>query len=175
MDERKATIASNLIKLRLAAGMTQAELGEKLNYSDKSISKWERGDVTTDVFVLMQIAEIFGVDVDYLLKPHNEIEPVIYGKPDRSTYTTDMITLVAILGIWTLALFVFIILWICGMVVWQEGRGNRFIIAALVLSVIATVYLTFLARNLWQLWLLAIPSLLLVFLGARIYRSAHKR
>ena len=99
MDERKATIASNLIKLRLAAGMTQAELGEKLNYSDKSISKWERGDVTTDVFVLMQIAEIFGVDVDYLLKPHNEIEPVIYGKPDRSTYTTDMITLVAILGI----------------------------------------------------------------------------
>ena len=59
--------------------------------------------------------------------------------------------------------------------VWQEGRGNRFIIAALVLSVIATVYLTFLARNLWQLWLLAIPSLLLVFLGARIYRSAHKR
>ena len=182
MDERKATIASNLIKLRLAAGMTQAELGEKLNYSDKSISKWERGDVTTDVFVLMQIAEIFGVDVDYLLKPHNEIEPVI--------------TLVAILGIWTLALFVFIILWICGMVVWQvfvyavpvslitllvlrsvwqEGRGNRFIIAALVLSVIATVYLTFLARNLWQLWLLAIPSLLLVFLGARIYRSAHKR
>ena len=59
--------------------------------------------------------------------------------------------------------------------VWQEGRGNRFIIAALVLSVIATVYLTFLERNLWQLWLLAIPSLLLVFLGARIYRSAHKR
>ena len=91
MDERKATIASNLIKLRLAAGMTQAELGEKLNYSDKSISKWERGDVTTDVFVLMQIAEIFGVDVDYLLKPHNEIEPVIYGKPDRSTYTLSLI------------------------------------------------------------------------------------
>ena len=197
MDERKATIASNLIKLRLAAGMTQAELGEKLNYSDKSISKWERGDVTTDVFVLMQIADIFGVDVDYLLKPHNEIEPAIYNKPAaQATYTTNMITLVTLLGIWTVALFVFVILWICGMVVWlvfvyavpvslitllvlrsvwQEGRGNRFIIAALVLSVIATVYLTFLARNLWQLWLLAIPSLLLVFLGARIYRSAHKR
>ena len=196
MDERKATIASNLIRLRLAAGMTQAELGEKLNYSDKSISKWERGDVTTDVFVLMQIAEIFGVDVDYLLKPHNEIEPVIYrSKKDDSSYTTDMITLVTILGIWTLALFVFIILWICGMVVWlvfvyavpvslvtllvlnsvwNGGRKNRFIIAALVLSIIGTVYLTFLSRNLWQLWLLAIPSLLLVSLGARIYRSAQK-
>ena len=197
MDERKATIASNLIKLRLAAGMTQAELGEKLNYSDKSISNWERGDVTTDVFVLMQIADIFGVDVDYLLKPHNEIEPVIYNKPvNTATYTTNMITLVTVLGIWTVALFVFVILWICDMVVWlvfvyavpvslvtllvlnsvwNGGRKNRFIIAALVLSIIGTVYLTFLSRNLWQLWLLAIPSLLLVFLGARIYRSAQKR
>ena len=99
MDERKATIASNLIRLRLSAGMTQAELGEKLNYSDKSISKWERGDVTTDVFVLMQIAEIFGVDVDYLLKPHNEIEPAIYNKPvSESAYTTNMITLVTMLS-----------------------------------------------------------------------------
>ena len=196
MDERKATIASNLIRLRLAAGMTQAELGEKLNYSDKSISKWERGDVTTDVFVLMQIADIFGVDVDYLLKPHNEIEPAIYNKPAaQATYTTNMITLVTLLGIWTVALFIFVILWICGMVVglvfvyavpvslitllvlnsvWNGGRKNRFIIAALVLSIIATVYLTFLRRNLWQLWLLAVPSLLLVFLGARIYRSAQK-
>ncbi len=196
MDERKATIASNLIKLRLAAGMTQAELGEKLNYSDKSISKWERGDVTTDVFVLMQIADIFGVDVDYLLKPHNEIEPAIYNKPaGEATYTTNMITLVTLLGIWTVALFIFVILWICGMVVglvfvyavpvslitllvlnsvWNGGRKNRFIIAALVLSIIGTVYLTFLRRNLWQLWLLAVPSLLLVFLGARIYRSAQK-
>ena len=197
MDERKATIASNLIRLRLAAGMTQAELGEKLNYSDKSISKWERGDVTTDVFVLMQIADIFGVDVDYLLKPHNEIEPVIYNKPvNTATYTTNMITLVTVLGIWTVALFVFVILWICDMVVWlvfvyavpvslvtllvlnsvwNGGKKNRYIIAALVLSIIGTVYLTFLSRNLWQLWLLAIPSLLLVFLGARIYRSAQKR
>ena len=196
MDERKATIASNLIRLRLAAGMTQAELGEKLNYSDKSISKWERGDVTTDVFVLMQIADIFGVDVDYLLKPHNEIEPAIYNKPaGEATYTTNMITLVTLLGIWTVALFIFVILWICGMVVglvfvyavpvslitllvlnsvWNGGKKNRYIIAALVLSIIATVYLTFLRRNLWQLWLLAVPSLLLVFLGARIYRSAQK-
>ncbi len=189
MDERKATIASNLIRLRLASGMTQAEVGEKLNYSDKAISKWERGDVTTDVFVLMQIADVFGVDVDYLLKQHNEIEPVIYTRPDSGSYTTKMITLVTILGIWTVALFVFVILWICGMVVWQvfvyavpvslitllvlnsvwnNGKNNRFIIAALVLSIIATVYLTFLSRNLWQLFILAIPSLLLVFLGAHI-------
>ena len=39
MDELKLIFASNLIRLRTAAGMTQAELGEQLNYSDKSISK----------------------------------------------------------------------------------------------------------------------------------------
>ena len=55
------------------------------------------------------------------------------------------------------------------------GFGPAGMFAALVLSIIGTVYLTFLSRNLWQLWLLAIPSLLLVFLGARIYRSAQKR
>ena len=54
------------------------------------------------------------------------------------------------------------------------GFGPAGMFAALVLSIIGTVYLTFLSRNLWQLWLLAIPSLLLVSLGARIYRSAQK-
>lgn len=192
MDERKATLASNLIRLRLAAGMTQAELGEKLNYSDKTISKWERGDVTTDVFVLTQIAEIFGVDVAYLLRPHSEIEPVIYNKKQSLTYSTGMITLVAIVSIWTLALLIFISLWIYGLVVWlvfiyavpvslvtllvlhsiwQHGKRNRYIIAALVVSVILTVYLTFLSQNPWQLFLLVAPSLLLVFLGSRIRKS----
>ena len=55
--------------------------------------------------------------------------------------------------------------------VWNGGRGNRYIIAALVLSIIATVYLTFLSRNLWQLFILAIPCLLLVFLCARISKK----
>ena len=47
--------------------MTQAELGQRLNYSDKSISKWERGEAIPDAFVLTQMAELFGVTVDYLL------------------------------------------------------------------------------------------------------------
>ena len=60
-EERlRQLIAENIAYYRKQSGDTQADLAEKLNYSDKSISKWERGDVTTDVFVLMQIAEIFG-------------------------------------------------------------------------------------------------------------------
>ena len=61
MDELKLIFASNLIRLRTAAGMTQAELGEQLNYSDKSISKWERGEAIPDAAVLKRMSEIFGV------------------------------------------------------------------------------------------------------------------
>ena len=63
MDELKLIFASNLIRLRTAAGMTQAELGEQLNYSDKSISKWERGEAIPDAAVLKRMSEIFGVTV----------------------------------------------------------------------------------------------------------------
>ena len=47
--------------------MTQIELAEILNYSDKAVSKWERGESVPDISVLKQIADIFGVTVDYLL------------------------------------------------------------------------------------------------------------
>ena len=189
MDERKATIASNLIRLRLAAGMTQAEVGEKLNYSDKTISKWERGEVTTDVFVLMEIAAFFDVSVDYLLKPHAEIEPIVYNKPQEPHYNTRAITAIAVLGVWTLAFLVFLVLWWSGYVMWllpvfavpvslvvllvlqsvfHKGHGNRFIIAAIAVSLVTALYLTFLQNNPWQIFLLLIPISAIVFLAFRI-------
>ena len=67
LTELKLVTASNIINERTKAGMTQAELGAKLNYSDKSVSKWERGEAIPDAFVLTQMAELFGVTVDYLL------------------------------------------------------------------------------------------------------------
>ena len=189
MDERKATIASNLIRLRLAAGMTQAEVGEKLNYSDKTISKWERGEVTTDVFVLMEIAALFDVSVDYLLKPHAEIEPIVYNKPSEPHYNTRAITAIAVLGVWTLAFLVFLVLWWSGYVMWllpvfavpvslvvllvlqsvfHKGHGNRYIIAAIAVSLVTALYLTFLQDNPWQIFLLLIPISAIVFLAFRI-------
>ena len=74
LSELKLISASNIIKLRTGAGLTQAELGEKLNYSDKTISKWERGEAIPDAYVLTQMAEIFGVTVDYLLSSHDAWE-----------------------------------------------------------------------------------------------------
>ena len=82
LDELKLITASNLINLRTGAGMTQAELGAKLNYSDKTISKWERAEAIPDAYVLTQIAEIFQVSVDSLLKSHDEWKPIPVEEPE---------------------------------------------------------------------------------------------
>lgn len=60
-------IAKNLTFYRKTAGFTQAELAEKINYSDKSVSKWESGNGVPDIYTLMQLAELYGVTVDVLI------------------------------------------------------------------------------------------------------------
>lgn len=62
----KESLASNLARLRRDKGLTQAELGEKLNYSDKSISKWERGEGVPDIQVLIRLSDLYGVSLDEL-------------------------------------------------------------------------------------------------------------
>ena len=57
-------IAKNLIYYRKQAGLTQAELAEKINYSDKSVSKWESGNGVPDVYTLMQLAQLYGVTLN---------------------------------------------------------------------------------------------------------------
>ena len=64
----KKTIGSFITALRKANGMTQKDLAEKLNVSDKTISRWERDDGTPDLSVIPVIAEIFGVTCDELLR-----------------------------------------------------------------------------------------------------------
>ena len=67
-DEKvKKTIAENIVRYRRECNLTQAELAEKIHYSDKSVSKWERADGVPDIFVLVMLAELFGVTVNDLL------------------------------------------------------------------------------------------------------------
>ena len=74
MDETELgqIIGKNITRLRKIANMTQLELAEKLNYSDKSVSKWEQGNGIPDVRILMQIAELFGVTLDDLVHGQRE-------------------------------------------------------------------------------------------------------
>ena len=58
----KENLANNIASHRKALKLTQAELAQKLNYSDKAVSKWERGEAVPDLVVLKQIADFFGID-----------------------------------------------------------------------------------------------------------------
>ena len=75
MDDEKLKfqIGANIAACRKSAGLTQAELAQRLNYSDKAVSKWERGESVPDVLTLMQLAEQFGVTVNDLLIDPNAL------------------------------------------------------------------------------------------------------
>ena len=188
MEELKVITASNIINLRTAKGMTQAELGELLSYSDKSVSKWERAEAVPDAYVLKKMSEIFGVSVDYILNSHDEWKPLKENGKERG-YSSRVITTIAIAGIWTFALFLYIIGWLMESnwwlvfiyalpvslitllvrnSVWEKGKHNRHIVYALVASIMLTIYLSFLPFNPWQILILLIPAELLVFLSFRV-------
>ncbi|MCH5152789.1 MAG: helix-turn-helix transcriptional regulator [Clostridiales bacterium] len=72
MEELKQTIAENLVAYRKQAQLTQQELAEKINYSDKAVSKWERAEGVPDVLVLKAIADLYGVTVNDFLVDHTK-------------------------------------------------------------------------------------------------------
>ena len=63
MQNVKEIIAKNLVSLRKARKLTQQDLAEKLNYSDKAVSKWENGRSMMDISMLKPLSECLGVSV----------------------------------------------------------------------------------------------------------------
>lgn len=68
--ETKDIIAANITGLRKKARLTQAELANRLGFTDKAVSKWERGLSLPDAPTLKELADLFEVDVDYLFTFH---------------------------------------------------------------------------------------------------------
>ena len=68
MENLNLIVSKNLIKFRMAAGLTQLELAQKINYSDKSISKWENNSAIPDLEKIIKLSNIFEVSLDELVK-----------------------------------------------------------------------------------------------------------
>ena len=109
MDDIKNIVAKNITDLRILNNMTQLELGEKLNYSDKTVSKWERGKSSPDISVLVQISDIFGVTLDYLVSSENIEEKVLENKEQETKYNRRVISYISESLAWFIAVFAFII------------------------------------------------------------------
>ena len=197
LNELKLICASNIISLRTAAGLTQAELGAKLNYSDKSVSKWERGEALPDAYVLTQMAEIFGVSVDHLLSSHDAWEAPVEEEKEAPQYSTKHIIAVSVLGVWTMALTVFVVCWMMDVIWWQiffialslslltmlildavfkRYKRLRFLIAAFVVSLFVLFYVLMLpVGKLWQIFLIAVPAVAIVYLSFKIRIRSDKK
>lgn len=120
-DEKlKAILGSNIATYRKRQGLTQAGLGDKLNYSDKAVSKWERDESMPDVLTLVQIAELFGIAVNDLLTDPNRLPEetgAVVEKMEKAVEKTlkrkaDKLSILGLssLLVWFVALLLFVII-----------------------------------------------------------------
>lgn len=192
MEDLRKVAAANLIELRKKHKITQLELAEKLNYSDKAVSKWERGESLPDVAVLKQIADIFGVSVDWLLEEEHKKElekKIIDAKTKKNR---RIITLLATALIWLVAtvvavnlsiysanfgrlwlIFVYAVPLSCIILlvfnsIWGKGSRNFIIISALVWTSLATICLSFSETKVWLAMCIGIPAQLIIVLWSRL-------
>lgn len=188
MNDMRQAIAQNIVRLRTARGWTQAELAERLSYSDKAISKWERAESLPDIIVLKQLADLFMVRVDDLLL--DEI-PLQFGKKERLCQRNHIIiTMLAVMLVWLVATFTFVILGLIPTVrgkwlvflyavpasaivlivfnsIWGRRRLNYLIISVLVWSLLlCTHFSVFYAfdAHLWLVYVLGIPAQIIILL-----------
>ena len=192
-DEKlKFQLGANIASYRKRLRLTQLGLAEKLNYSDKAVSKWERGESIPDVAVLKQIADLFSVTVDYLLSSDHgkqKEQPGVISQRNRS-YIMGL----SILLVWFIATLVFVIfdlsepvrylhwlafvyavpvssvVWLVFNSIWFIPRINWIIISILMWTTLISVYLTLLAlgSNLWLIFILGIPGQAIAYLWSGI-------
>ena len=152
-EELKSRVGANIARLRRDRGLTQAELAERINYSDKAVSKWERAESLPDVLTLISLAEQLGTDLNTLTGlpavPQPEPEPVPEPaapeippepeKPAKKRYTADrgVIQKLSSILVWVVALFLYMVL-------------DEFGI-----------------KNLWLLFVVAVPANAIVLLSLR--------
>ncbi|HPF42850.1 MAG TPA: helix-turn-helix transcriptional regulator [Bacillota bacterium] len=100
----RETIAKNLTRYRKANNLTQLQLAEKLNYSDKSISKWERGEGIPDLLVLASIADLYDITINDIVTDRKKLAHQIHA------FNKIMISLISFTGVWFLATIIFVTL-----------------------------------------------------------------
>ena len=153
----RKTVAKNIAAYRKAHHDTQLDLATKLNYSDKSVSKWERGESLPDVYILSQIADLYGVSVSALI---GEIQP----KESKPHYHMFILLLSLALTM-AVATLLFSMFMICKV---DYPAWMFFVYALPVCSIICIVF-----TSLWWgiLWQGVSVSALIWTLGLSLYLS----
>ena len=194
MKDIKSIVASNLSALRRQKGITQAELAERLNYSDKAISRWEKGDTLPDINVLYEICEFYGITMNDLTSDTCTAPQIDEAFKTQKMYRIWTCTLAGA-TVWLFATLWFIFnldsrLWIAFLwavpiscaIVMIIGRAVfnwivHFILASVIIwSATASLYLQILffgsGANFWYLFIVGVPLQAIVFLFQRTWITA---
>ena len=192
----KQNIADNIAKLRQASGMTQAELAQKLNYTDKAVSKWERADSIPDIVVLKNVADLFGVSLDYLVAAHADMSLVTQDLKKRAKNRL-IITLLSTISVWLVAATVYVILqsacpellrpWMAFIFaipassivllvfncIWGKHALTFICISVLLWSMLLLIYLLTIDGNNWLVFFLGIPAEIIILLSAGLKKTTR--
>ena len=200
MKDVKSNVAKNITELRILNSMTQMELGERLNYSDKTISKWERCESSPDLSALVEMADLFGVTLDYMVRSESIEDAVVARKSKEVKFNRRAVSYIAECGAWIVAIFAFIITtliigrmtfqWLYFVYalpvvlivklvfnsIWFNPRHNYLIISALMWSIFAAVHITFMyfRINVSLIYLLCVAGQVIIVLCSFIKKPKLK-
>lgn len=188
----KEIVANNIIQLRKENKLTQAELAQKLNYSDKAISKWERGESIPDIEILKKVADMFGVTIDYLVTENAEMYRGKFKIKGQNKSNQLTIALLGVCMVWLLATVVFVYSttisegvinpWVAFVwavpasalilsifnYMWGTKRLGLYAHSVFLWTCLAALYIQFLSLNIWLIFLVGIPVQVAFVLWSRI-------
>ncbi len=189
----KAVVAQNLIELRKFKNYTQSELAEKLNYSDKTVSKWENGDSSPDLSVLCKIADVYGVTLDDLVRENavKKIDEKVEEKKEKEFQRRSVILGLSIAVIFLIAaLFFSYVLMNTGIALWQlfvwaipvscllllrhsikraDWKKRRmWILTVFSWSLLLSVFLQLLEYQLWLIFIVGAPIQVIIWLSSKL-------
>lgn len=199
MADIKKIVANNISALRQDKELTQLELAQKLNYSDKAVSKWERGESLPDLSVLIEISNLFGVTLDYLVTEEHEANSAAVSM-GRKAKNRAFIMGMAMILVWLVAAFIYMILdslpvdlsnywltfvyaapvtmivWLIFNSIWFKKQRNFLIISFLMWTTLISVFLTLLllGHNIWKLFLPGIAGQIIIIMWSRIKFKSTK-
>ena len=198
MKNIKDIISSNLVLLRKSKNLTQKDLAEKLNYSDKAVSRWELSESLPSIDTLVMLCDFYGVDFNWLITEHEDDKiDYVEKKEDTKGYIKVLIAILSVVCCFTIATIVFVynqmmnntIFWqvfiwalpvsfgavtICSQRWWDRLYTTIFA-SCTMWTLILSIFLSLLVKtNAWPLFLLGFPVQVIIVLVAILYEGKNK-
>lgn len=188
-------VSSNLTKLRKQKKLTQLELANKFNFSDKTISKWESGESLPNIDVLCKLAEFYDVTLNDLVDPAFEVESK--DKKDEGFSNKIAIASLAVSIIWFVVTIIFVyvkiltgysiwtlfvwavpfsaILSLIFNAIWGTRKAKFILLSVFLWTLLIALYLQTIVYNIWPIFILGVPSQITIVLWSRLKPKNKKK